>query len=136
MTAVMFAAVVLLLPIYAVAWDLPVALMHLVNGAALGWLLVEAAFASVEQPLVQTIPPNDGLNTVGVVLLGALIIVVLVLARIERAALSSGAGNAVFTGAILLVALCVRHVSEQNHRAALSPPITTSASLPTSSRSK
>jgi len=135
MTAVMFAAVVLLLPIYAAAWDIPVALMHTVNGVALGWLLVEAACASVEQPLVQTIPPNDGLNTVGVVLLGALIIVVLVLARIERAALSSGAGSAGFTGAILMVALFVRHVSEQNHRAGLSPPITP-ASLPTSSRSK
>lgn len=136
MTAVMFVAVVMLLPIYAAAWDIPVALMHAVNGGALGWLLVEAACGGVEQPLVQTIPPNDGLNTVGVVLLGALIIVVLVLARIERAALSSGIGSAVFTGAVLLVALCVRHVSEQNHRAALSPPITASDSLPSSSRSK
>jgi hypothetical protein len=136
MIATMFAAVGLLVPLHAAAWGMPVAVMHAVNGAALGWLLVEAACASVEQPLVQTIPPNDGLNTVGVVLLGALVIVVLVLSRIEVAALNSAAGVAAFAGGMLFIAACVRHVNEQNHRAAASPPIATSTSLPGTSTSK
>jgi hypothetical protein len=133
MVAAMLAAVGLLLPLHAAAWGLPVALMHAVNGCALGWLLVEAACASVEQPLVQTIPPSDGLNTVGVVLLGALVIVVLVLSRIEVAALNSTAGVAAFAGGLLFVAACLRHVNEQNHRAAALAAIAASSSLPTSS---
>jgi hypothetical protein len=133
MIAAMLAAVGLLLPLHAAAWGLPVALMHAVNGCALGWLLVEAACASVEQPLVQTIPPSDGLNTVGVVLLGALVIVVLVLSRIEVAALNSTAGVAAFAGGLLFVAACLRHVNEQNHRAAALAAIAASSSLPTSS---
>jgi hypothetical protein len=128
MIAAMLATVALLLPLHAAAWGVPIAVMHAVNGGALGWLLIEAACASVEQPFVQTIPPSDGLNTVGVVLLGALVIVVLVLSRIEVAALSSTAGVAAFAGSLLLIAVCLRHVNEQNHRAAASPPIVTSAS--------
>lgn len=117
MIVTMVAAVLALLPIHAAAWGMLLAAMHAAIGAALGWLLVEAACASVEQPLVQTIPPNDGLNTVGVVLLGALVIVVLVLSRVELAALSTAASTAAFAGAILLVAACLRYVNEQNHRA-------------------
>ncbi len=114
MIATMFAAVGLLLPLHAAAWGIPIAAMHAINGAALAWLLVEAASASVEQPLVQTIPPSDGLNTVGVVLLGALVIVVLVLSRIELAALSTAAGSAAFAGIVLLAAACLRYVNQQN----------------------
>jgi len=136
MIATMLAAVVLLLPLHAAAWGTPIAAMHAVNGAALGWLLVEAACASVEQPLVQTIPPNDGLNTVGVVLLGALVIVVLVLSRIELAALSTTAGTAAFASAVLLTATCLRYVNEQNHRTAALAAIAASSSLPHPSSSK
>lgn len=136
MIALMLGAVGLLLPLHAAAWGMPIALMHAVNGVAVGWLLVEAACASVEQPLVQTIPPSDGLNTVGVVLLGALVIVVLVVSRIELAALSMMGSAAAFAGVVLLTAACLRHVNEQNHRAAASAAIAASSSLPDPSSPK
>jgi hypothetical protein len=114
------AVVLLLLPLHAAAWGLSVASMHAVNGMALGWLLVEVACASVERPLVWTIPPSDGLNTVGVVFLAALTIAVLVLARIEQAALTAGVGTAAFAGVMVAAATFVRHLNERNHRAAAS----------------
>ena len=81
----MVATVLLLFPLTPQPGAASIATAHAINGAALGWLLVEVACASVERPLVWTIPPSDGLNTVGVVLLGATVIVVLVLGAIERA---------------------------------------------------
>ena len=116
--AAVIATVVALFPLHAAAWGLSVATAHAINGAALGWLLAEVACASVERPLVWTIPPSDGLNTVGVVLLAAIVIVVLVLSAIERMALTASAGTAAFAGVMLLAAAGVRYFSERNHRAA------------------
>jgi hypothetical protein len=110
------ATVFLLFPLHAAAWGVSAAAAHAINGVALGWLLVEVACASVERPLVWTIPPSDGLNTVGVVLLGATVIVVLVLGAIERAALTAVATTALFATALAAAALIVRHVNERNHR--------------------
>lgn len=119
--AAIVATVLALFPLHASAWGSSVAAMHAINGAALGWLLIEVACASVEQPLVWTIPPNDGVNTVGVVLLGVTVMAVLVLGAIERAALASRVGTLAFAGVMLIAAACVRHVNEQNHRAAMQP---------------
>ena len=116
--AAMIATVLALFPVHASAWGLSIAALHGINGAALGWLLVEVACASVERPLVWTIPPNDGLNTVGVVLLGATVLIVLVLGAIERATLTTAAGTLAFAGVIAIAAACVRHVNEANHQAA------------------
>jgi len=110
------ATVLLLFPLHAAAWGVSVAAAHAINGVALGWLLVEVACASVERPLIWTIPPSDGLNTVGVVLLGATVIAVLVLGAIERAALGTLAGTTAFAALLLLAAAIVRHVNERNHR--------------------
>ena len=107
------ATVLLLIPLHAAAWGVRVASMHAINGVAVGWLLVEVVFAGVEQPLVWTIPSNDGLNTVGVVFLGALVILVFVLAHIESAALNSLAGSVAFAGAMLLLALCGRYIGDE-----------------------
>jgi hypothetical protein len=112
------ATVLLLFPLHAAAWGTSIAASHAINGAALGWLLVEIACASVERPLVWSIPPSDGLNTVGVVLLGATVIVVLVLGAIERASLTDPVRTAAFAGGLLILAAIVRHVNEQNHREA------------------
>jgi hypothetical protein len=114
--AAIVATVLLLFPLHAAAWGVSIAAAHAINGAALGWLLVEVACASVGRPLVWTIPPSDGLNTVGVVLLGAIVIVVLVLGAIERVALTASAGTPAFAGVMLLAAAIVRHVNERNHR--------------------
>ena len=111
------ATVLLLFPLHAAAWGVSVAAAHAINGVALGWLLVEVACASVERPLIWTIPPSDGLNTVGVVLLGATVIAVLVLGAIERAALGAIATTALFATALAAAALIVRHLNERNHRA-------------------
>ena len=115
----MAATVLLLFPLHAAAWGPSIATAHAINGAALGWLLVEVACASVERPLVWTIPPSDGLNTVGVVLLGATVIVVLVLGAIERASLTDAVHTAAFAGVMLLLAAIARHVNETNHRAVM-----------------
>ena len=111
------ATVLVLFPLHAAAWGVSIAAAHAINGVALGWLLVEVACASVERPLVWTIPPSDGLNTVGVVLLGAMVIVVLVLSAIERAALTASTGTATFAGVMLVAAAAVRFFNERNHRA-------------------
>ena len=112
------ATVLLLAPLHAAAWGVRIAAMHAVNGLALGWLLVEIACGWVPRPLVWTIPPSDGVNTVGTVFLGALVIFVFVLARIERAALASAPGSLVFAAVILVLAAAVRSMHERDHRIA------------------
>jgi hypothetical protein len=109
--------VALLVPLHAAAWGVPVAAAHAANGIALGWLMVETVSASVHAPLITTIPPNDGLNTVGTVFIGALVIAVFVLARIERAALGGQLSGIAFTTTILFLAACVHHASEREHQA-------------------
>lgn len=103
-----------LLPVHAAAWGWEIALLHALNGAAIGWLLVEAACASVEQPLVSTIPPNDGLNTVGVVFLGATVLLMFVLANIERIALTDPVGRVAFPSLILLSAAAARYANQRS----------------------
>ena len=120
--AAMAATVLLLFPLHLRAWGLAIAAAHAFNGVALGWLLVEIACASVERPLVWTVPPSDGLNTVGVVLLGVLVISVCVLAAIEREALTGAVGSIAFPLVMVLAAACVRLVNERNHREAALPP--------------
>ena len=119
----MIATVLLLFPLHLAAWGTSIAVAHAINGAALGWLLVEVACASVERPLVWTVPPSDGLNTVGVVLLGAVVISVSVLARIELEALSDVRATIAFPIVLALAAGLVRHLTERSHRAAMTPPI-------------
>ncbi len=106
--------VLVLLPVHAAAWGRSIASLHAVNGVATGWLLAEAACASVEQPLVSTIPPNDGLNTIGVVFLGAIVILVFVLARIERLALTTSGGRIVFPAVMLLCAASAWYANERS----------------------
>ena len=110
------ATVLSLFPLHAAAWGISAAAGHAIIGLALGWLLVEVACASVERPLVWTVPPSDGLNTVGVVLLGAMVIAVLVLGAIERMALTAGTSTAAFASALAAAAVIVRHLNERNHR--------------------
>ena len=117
--AAVVATVLLLFPLHAAAWGVSIAAAHAINGVALGWLLVEVACAGVEQPLVSTIPPSDGVNTVGVVLLGATVVVVLVLGAIERAALATIGGTAAFAALLLIAAAAVRYFNEMNHRTAI-----------------
>jgi len=117
--AAMVATVLLLFPLHLRAWGLSIAAAHAFNGVALGWLLVEIACASVQRPLVWTVPPNDGLNTVGVVLLGVLVLSVCVLAAIEREALTDAVGTIAFPLVMALAAACVRLVNERNHREAV-----------------
>jgi hypothetical protein len=109
--------VALLVPLHAAAWGVAVAAAHAANGMALGWLLVETVSASVDTPLLATIPPNDGLNTVGTVFIGAMVIAVFVLARIERAALGGPLIAIAFTTTILFLAACVHLASEREHHA-------------------
>jgi hypothetical protein len=114
--------VLVLVPLHAVAWGMWIAFMHAVNGAALGWLLVEIACGDVEQPLVRTIAPNDALNTVGAVFLGAVVIAVFIVARIERAALTGGVASVAFPLIMLSLAGWVHSIHERDHRAATVPP--------------
>jgi hypothetical protein len=115
MTAIAI-TVLLLLPVHAAAWDRSVAATHAVNGAAVGWLFVEIACADVDRPLVSTIPPNDGLNTVGVVFLGAMVIAVFVLAHIEASALTGSVATISFLVTIVVLAACARYLAKKNQR--------------------
>jgi hypothetical protein len=108
--ALVILAILVALPVHAYAWSAIVAFLHALNGIAIGWLLVELACASVEQPLIVTIPPNDSLNTVGAVFLGALVISVFVLAHIEQAALTRASTSLVFAGAVSVAAVCMRYL--------------------------
>jgi len=105
--------VLLLIPVHAAAWGWSLALPHALNGALVGWLLVEAACGSIEEPLVTTIPSNDGLNTMGVVFLGATVILLFVVARIERVSLTTMAGRVLFPSVMLVLAVVARHMSRQ-----------------------
>jgi hypothetical protein len=108
--------VALLTPIHAAAWGPFLAGAHALNGVAVGCLLVEAVSAGIENPLVVTVPPNDGLNTEGAVFLGALVIGVFVLARVERAALTSALAAAIFAATILLLAAGLHYSTAREHR--------------------
>jgi hypothetical protein len=110
--------VALLVPLHVAAWGAYTAAAHAANGVALGWLLVETVSASVDSPLIATISPNDGLNTVGTVFIGVIVIAVFVLARIERAALSGQLSSVAFTMTVLFFAACVHVTSEREHRGA------------------
>jgi hypothetical protein len=112
------ATALMLLPLHAAAWGVRIASMHAVNGAALGWLLVEIACGDVERPLVRTIPPNDALNTEGAVFLGAIVMGIFILARIEHAALTSRLSSVVFPIVMLSSAMWLRHMRDRDHRAA------------------
>jgi hypothetical protein len=106
--------VVVLIPVHAAAWGWPLALPHALNGALAGWLLAEAACGTVEEPLIATIPPNDGLNTIGVVFLGAIVILVFVLARIERVSLTTTVGSGLFPSVMLLLAVVARQMNRRS----------------------
>ena len=69
-------------------------------------------------PLVWTIPPSDGLNTVGVVPLGATVIVVRCW-RHRTSSLTDAVHTAAFAGVMLSLAAIARHVNETNHRAVM-----------------
>ena len=108
--------VLLLLPIHAAAWGMSAASKHAINGAAIGWLFVEVTCADVDQPLVCTIPPNDGLNTVGVVFLGAMVISVFLLAHIEASVLAGRFVSISFTVTMVFLAACAHYFAEKNLR--------------------
>jgi hypothetical protein len=112
---VSIAVIVVLIPMYARAWGIPLAIRHAVNGAALACVLVERACGGVDRPLIRTIPPNDALNTVGVVFLSVLVMLAFVLAHIERAALATFSQTALFAGALLVVAVYSRIRNARNH---------------------
>ena len=52
-----------------------------------------------------------------------MVIVVCVLARIEREALADAGGTIAFALAMAVAAATVRHVNERNHRAAMTLPV-------------
>jgi hypothetical protein len=103
--ATVVAIVALLVPRYAGAWGTATAVLHAVNGAALGWLLVEVVLADVDRPLISTMPSSDGLNTEGVVFMGLLVVAVVILARIERATMLSLARSVLFAPVVSLAAV-------------------------------
>ena len=104
-------AVAVLFPIARLQWGWKIAIAHAVDGLAIGWLLVELAMIDVERPLVVSIPPSDGMNTVGVVLGGAAVIAIFIAAHVELATLTSTAGVLLYplVFAALAFAIHIRH---------------------------
>jgi hypothetical protein len=92
----MLMTVALLLPFSATNWGWTVALLHAIDGIAIGWLIVEIAMVDVDRPLIVSLPPSDGVNTVGVVLLATGMLVMFIMAHIEQSTLMTMTGRAVF----------------------------------------
>jgi hypothetical protein len=100
--AIVVLTVALLLPIHVANWGWFVAGLHALNGLALGVLLVDGALYEVERPIVDSIPPADGLNTVGVTLLGGAVVLLFAISKFESVALRDRQSAVVFS-ALLLV---------------------------------
>jgi hypothetical protein len=99
-----------LFPIARSQWGWTAAIGHAVNGLAIGWLLVEMAMLDVDRPMVVSIPPSDGMNTVGVVLGGTAMIAIFIAAHIERFTLVSSTGVLVYPVVVAAIALSVRRL--------------------------
>jgi hypothetical protein len=112
---IVVATIAVLFPIHLAAWGLFVAAAHAVNGIALGWLMVNFALHEVDRPLVDSLPPADGLNTVGVVLLGGATILVFIMSKMEAVALRDRMSAIVFF-AVLLAANAVRFFRQRPRR--------------------
>lgn len=93
--------VALVLPIHLANWGVFVAGLHALNGLALGALLVDGALYEVERPIVDSIPPADGLNTVGVTLLGGAAVLLFAISKFESVALMHRDSAIVFSGLLL-----------------------------------
>jgi hypothetical protein len=106
--ALVVAVIAALLPFEAANWGWSIARAHAVNGAAIGWLLVEISMADVERPLVISIPPSDGMNTVGVVLGGAAVIVIFIVAHVEELVLGTHTGRVLFPLTFAAIACGIR----------------------------
>jgi hypothetical protein len=112
---IVVATVLLLFPIHLASWGPFVAAAHAFNGIALGYLMVNFALHEIDRPLVDSIPPADGLNTVGVVLLGGATILVFMMSKMEAVALRDRVSAIVFS-AILLVPNAVRFIRQRPPR--------------------
>lgn len=99
--AIVALTVALLLPIHVANWDPFVAGLHALNGLAIGVLLVDGALYEVERPIVDSIPPADGLNTVGVTLLGGAAILLVAISKFESVALRHRESAVVFSAILL-----------------------------------
>jgi hypothetical protein len=104
--------VALLLPLGAADWGWMMALLHAIDGAAIGWLILEIAMIDVERPLVVSIPPSDGVNTVGVILLSTAVIVTFIIAHIEMFTLMTTMGRLLFPLSLAAIALSVRRLRQ------------------------
>jgi hypothetical protein len=96
--------VVAMLPVHIEAWGPAIALAHALNGIVFGWILVEASFRDVRRPLVDSIPPPDGVNTVGVVLLGGTVFLVFVMSKIEAVTIGDPLTASLFFLGIIAIA--------------------------------
>jgi hypothetical protein len=102
------ATVGILYPIARLQWGSRLALAHAINGVVIGWLFVELAMVDVSRPLVVSIPPSDGVNTVGVALGGAAVIAIFIAAHIERFMLGSTIGLVLYPLGFSAIAFAVR----------------------------
>ncbi|HTI37359.1 MAG TPA: hypothetical protein VL484_07375 [Vicinamibacterales bacterium] len=107
----MTGAIGVLLPVQANEWGWRIAVRHAVNGLAIGWLMVEAAMVDVHRPFVESLPPSDGVNTVGVALGGATVIAIFIAAQIELVTLATSAAAVLYPLTFCLAAFIVRRVS-------------------------
>lgn len=104
----MATVVAVLFPIARSQWGWRIAIAHAADGLAIGWLLVEMAILDVDRPLVVSIPPSDGMNTVGVVITGAAVIAIVIAAHIELSTLFSTAGVVLYPLVFVTAALAIR----------------------------
>jgi len=100
--------VAVLFPMAQSQWGWRMAIAHAADGLAIGWLLVEMAILDVDRPLVVSIPPSDGMNTVGVVIGGATVIAIFIAAHIELLTLTSRVGVLLYPLIFAAIAFAIR----------------------------
>jgi hypothetical protein len=105
--------VVGMLPIHVEAWGPGIAVTHALNGIVLGWILVEASLREARRPLVDSIPPADGVNTVGVGLLGGAVLLVFVVSKIEAVTIGDPVRSSLFFLGIIAIAGIVHAANAQ-----------------------
>jgi len=113
--ALIVATVGMLFPIARWQWGSNLALAHAVDGLAIGWVFVELAMTGIDRPLVVSIPPSDGLNTVGVALGGAAAICIFIAAHVERFTVGSSVGVVVYPLAFSAFAFAIRRSQRLNY---------------------
>lgn len=128
LTGIVLPTMLLLYPIYAVLLGIERAGAHALLGAALGAVLLQVAMLGTERlPLACAYAPGGTLKTRGPVYLFGGIVAIYWIGRLERAALSSVEGTAIFVAAAIALytalGMIARRQADARNPCDVAPPL-------------